>query len=76
MNEYWFFFLYGIVSVWLGVSLGRLIGHYEMKSIINGYKRVAEDYKKLVYKEREIREETIDEYKKLIEILKRAYELG
>ena len=71
MNESWLIFLYGIVSVWLGISLGRLIGHYEMKPIINSYKKVAEDYKKLVYKEREIRDEIVEEYKKLVDIVKK-----
>jgi hypothetical protein len=71
----WEFMLATTVSVVFGVSVGRLIGHWEMRPIIDSYKQVAEDYKELVYKEREIRNNMVKEYKKLIEILKK-HDLG
>jgi hypothetical protein len=59
-----------IISVWLGVGIGQLLAHRDFKPIINGYKSAIEDYKKIIQQEREIREEMIVEYNKLIDILK------
>ena len=65
--------LLGIILLILGISIGQLIGQWLMKPIINSYKRAIEGYKETLNREREIREEVVDEYKKLIDMLMNSY---